>query len=55
MSGNIAYIGIGSNLGNVLQNVGEAIEILRDLPIPVWIDSRHSIVLHRSMRQAMIM
>ncbi len=32
MSGNIAYIGIGSNLGNVLQNVGEAIEILRDLP-----------------------
>ena len=32
MSGNIAYIGIGSNLGNALQNVGEAIEILRDLP-----------------------
>lgn len=32
MSRNIAYIGIGSNLGNVLQNVGEAIEILRDLP-----------------------
>lgn len=32
MSGNITYIGIGSNLGNVLQNVGEAIEILRDLP-----------------------
>jgi 2-amino-4-hydroxy-6-hydroxymethyldihydropteridine diphosphokinase len=32
MSRNIAYIGIGSNLGNALQNVGEAIDILRDLP-----------------------
>lgn len=32
MSGNIAYIGIGSNLGNDFCKVGEAIEILRDLP-----------------------
>lgn len=32
MSGNITYIGIGSNLGNALQNVNEAIKCLGNLP-----------------------
>ena len=32
MSGNIVYIGIGSNLGNALQNVTEAINSLNRLP-----------------------
>lgn len=32
MSGNIAYIGIGSNLGNALQNVRVAAEHLGNLP-----------------------